>query len=327
MPKISVIVPVYGVEKYIERCAESLFQQTLGDIEYIFIDDCTPDASIDILNDVIEKYQFRIAEKKNVVRIVKMKSNSGQAAVRRKGLQLATGDYIIHCDSDDWINTDMYRIMYDRAIQDDSDVVVCDFNYTDGFSFNRRIKACYAENKDFFLRDMLYQKVSWALWNKLVKKDCYIALASYPSSAMGEDMVITTQLILRSHKISYVCDTLYNYYFNSKSIMNIQTKEQCLGKYIQLKFNTDILLPILEKNLDRCSYKKIEHVLAYNLTIPLLPHICDREFYLIWRKEMLSHYALLFDNNVKGVFKLMYLSIFTKTYILYKCFNKMKACH
>ena len=86
MPKVSVLVPVYGVEKYIERCARSLFEQTLDDIEFIFVDDCTPDRSIEILESVIEKYRLRFAEKKYDVRIERMPTNSGQAAVRRHPL-------------------------------------------------------------------------------------------------------------------------------------------------------------------------------------------------------------------------------------------------
>ena len=81
MPKVSVIVPVYGVEKYMERCARSLFEQTLDDIEYLFIDDCTPDRSIEILQQVLEEYPHR----KPQVTIHRMEQNSGQAAVRKWG--------------------------------------------------------------------------------------------------------------------------------------------------------------------------------------------------------------------------------------------------
>ena len=83
MPKVSVLVPVYGVEKFIERCARSLFEQTLNDMEFIFVDDCTPDRSIEILKSVIEEYRLRFAEKKYEVRIERLPTNSGLAAVRK----------------------------------------------------------------------------------------------------------------------------------------------------------------------------------------------------------------------------------------------------
>ena len=82
MPKVTVIVPVYGVEKYIERCAISLFEQTLDDIEIIFVNDCTPDRSMEILDRIIEKYRFLFEEKKYIVRTESMLTNSGLPAVR-----------------------------------------------------------------------------------------------------------------------------------------------------------------------------------------------------------------------------------------------------
>ena len=99
-PKVSIIVPIYRVEEYIERCAESLFAQTFDDIEYIFVDDCSPDKSVEILQRTLEKYPHR----KRLTRIERLSSNSGQAAVRRQGIQLASGDYTVHCDSDDWMD-------------------------------------------------------------------------------------------------------------------------------------------------------------------------------------------------------------------------------
>ena len=121
MPKVSVIIPVYNVEKYIERCSENLFSQTLDDIEFIFIDDCTPDRSIEILKSVLERFPNR----KETVKILKMPKNSRQAAVRKYGMELATGDYIIHCDSDDWVDVDLYEKMYTEAVRSDADVVIC----------------------------------------------------------------------------------------------------------------------------------------------------------------------------------------------------------
>ena len=100
MPKVSVIIPVYGVEKYIEKCARSLFEQTLDDIEYLFVDDCTPDKSVDILKHILEEYPHR----KSQVVIHRMEQNSGQAVVREWGVKNAKGDFIIHCDSDDWVD-------------------------------------------------------------------------------------------------------------------------------------------------------------------------------------------------------------------------------
>lgn len=91
MPKVSIIILVYNIEKYIEKCARSLFQQTLDDLEYIFVNDCTPDNSINVIQDVLKDYPSR----KNQVKIVNLEINSGQAAARKRGVLEATGEFVI----------------------------------------------------------------------------------------------------------------------------------------------------------------------------------------------------------------------------------------
>ena len=104
-PKISVIILVYQTESYIKRCAKSLFEQTLNEIEYIFVNDCTKDKSIERLKEVVKDYPQR----EPYVKILNLEQNRGQAFARQYGIKHATGDYIIHCDSDDWITPDMYE--------------------------------------------------------------------------------------------------------------------------------------------------------------------------------------------------------------------------
>lgn len=111
-PKVSVIIPVYGVERYIEQCARSLFSQTMRDgIEYIFVDDCSPDKSIEILEDILREYPHREPQ----VKIIRHTENQGIGGTRRTGVKNATGEYIIHCDSDDWVEPDMYEMLYGKA--------------------------------------------------------------------------------------------------------------------------------------------------------------------------------------------------------------------
>ena len=111
MPKVSVVVPVYNVCLYIERCARSLFEQTIDSIEYIFVNDCTQDESIDILKRVIEDYPNR----KDQIQIIENRKNRGLWYSRKVGMKLATGDYVIVCDSDDWLDLNAYELMYEQA--------------------------------------------------------------------------------------------------------------------------------------------------------------------------------------------------------------------
>ena len=153
-PKISVIVPVYGVEKYIERCARSLFEQTLEDIEYIFVDDCTPDNSISILCKVLSDYPNR----KKQVKILHHEKNKGLAQARQTGLKIASGEYIAHCDSDDWVDKDLYEIAHNKAKSESLDVVVYEGERTNGQDGVKISSACY-HSIDKCLTSMMHRKM------------------------------------------------------------------------------------------------------------------------------------------------------------------------
>ena len=118
-PKLSVIIPVYKAEKFIERCCVSLFEQTLDNIEYIFVDDCSPDNSVNKIREIVARYP----EREPMVKILSHSPNRGVSFSRQQGLEAATGEFVIHCDSDDWVDQDMYESAYKAAIDNDADVV------------------------------------------------------------------------------------------------------------------------------------------------------------------------------------------------------------
>lgn len=235
MPKISIIIPVYKVEKYIERCARSLFEQTLDDIEYLFIDDCSPDKSIEVLKDILDEYPHR----KSQTIIHRMERNKGQAAVRYWGVKNATGDYLIHCDSDDWVELDMYRSLYEEAILTNADIVICDYYESDGI-VNRLKHYDYSEDKECLINDLLFLRGSWALWNKLIRRNLYNNI-KFPLFNMGEDMSIVFQLIQKSSKIVAINKPLYYYYYNTESISNQKSIKNSIQRFIQACENTKIV--------------------------------------------------------------------------------------
>lgn len=241
--KVSIVVPVYGVEKYIEKCARSLFEQNLSDLEYLFIDDCSPDNSVSVLRSVLEDYPLR----KKQVMIYKMERNSGQAAVRTWGVLHATGDFIAHCDSDDWVEPDYCSAMYEKAISENADAVICDYVTTDGEKIIKRVNGCRTTDKNQLINRMLFQSDPWSLWNKLFRRTaCYREDLVFPKGNMGEDMVMTFQLVLNAQKISYIEKPLYNYFFNPASITKTMQDEKLLNNYNQLKANSDLLLHVFE---------------------------------------------------------------------------------
>ena len=274
MPKVSVIIPIYGVEKYIERCADSLFAQTLSDMEFIFVDDCTPDSSMELLNRKIEKNRLRFAEMHWQVRIVKMPTNSGLPAVRRHGIQLATGDFVIHCDSDDWPEKDMYETLYTKAIEGKYDIVFCDY-----YRSTENHRNAVSEAK--YLNAVL---LTGPVWNKLVKRNiCENMHILYPSGNKGEDGVLMVQYSYYSNSKAYVQRPLYNYYVNSESITQEKSPEKKLRNLEQEKANTDIRIAFLKQHHDTERFEKEIALWKYTTRMNLLSLMKDRRYYNIWR--------------------------------------------
>lgn len=246
MPKVTVIVPIYGVEKYIERCANSLFAQTLSDMEFIFIDDCTPDKSVEILERCIEKNRPREAGMNWSVRIVRMPANGGLPAVRRHGIQLATGEFIAHCDSDDWVEPDMYQVLYETAVRNNYDAVVCGY-YFNSEKMQLEKSDRIAPEKSEYLKGLVVKTNISAVWNKLCKRSLYKEDFIYPKGNMGEDLVITIQTVYNATRVGYVDKCLYHYFYNESSITNVIDKEKILKRTEQSIDNGNLIATFLEK--------------------------------------------------------------------------------
>ncbi len=292
MSKVSVIIPVYGVEKYIERCARSLFEQTLDDIEYLFIDDCTPDNSIGVLKSVLEKYPHR----KSQVIIHRMEKNSGQAAVREWGMRNAIGEFVTHCDSDDWVKKDMYRQMYDKAIQDNADCVICDYAISDGINVLNTFNGCDSIEKNDFIQKLLARKKAWSLCNKLFRRSLLDKI-NYPKGDMGEDMVITFQCLLNANTISYLPSSFYYYFQNPLSVTHTPNEEKKMKNFYQNKENLDLLIAIFkEKGLFQ-QYEKEFISLKYVVKMMLLNTSFDKEKRLIWRNTYPEICYNMFHNS------------------------------
>lgn len=250
MTKVSVIVPVYGVEKYIERCARSLFEQTLDDIEFIFVNDCTKDNSIEVLQQVILDYPAR----KSQIKILKHEVNKGLPEARKTGILAAKGEYIAHCDSDDWVDKEMYRGLYEKAIVYDADMVVCDYLEHDGSQQISYHVGCLSENQEKCVSDMMFERTAWAIWNKLFKRCVYKNVVYYPSYNMGEDMLLTIQLALNCKKIVHISNPYYFYFCNPNSIVRSSSDEAKLNKFFQFKSNVEVLLHFLDEKKQTENY-------------------------------------------------------------------------
>lgn len=205
--KVSVIIPIFNVEKFIERCATTLMKQTLREVEYIFVDDATPDNSIRILEDVIAQNPYR----REQVHIVHHSENKGLPAARNTGLALATGEYIFHCDSDDYVEPTMLEELYNAAQNNNADIVWCDWYLT--FAQNERyMKQPSYDSALAALKAMLSGAMKYNVWNKLVRRSLYTDnnIVFPEGHGMGEDMTMI-MLFVHTHNVTYLPKAFYHY--------------------------------------------------------------------------------------------------------------------
>lgn len=208
-PLVSVLVPVYGVEKYIERCARSIFEQTYQNLEIIFVNDCTPDHSIDVLATVIEDY----VERKNQTMIIQHDTNRGLAGARQTALNNSKGDYILTVDSDDWIERDMIEKLVAPLSIQNVDIVYC--NYMIEYQHTQRKSrdiSCSTPNE--YLFNILTGKLHSGTCVKLIKKSLFTQnnITYINGVNMLEDMSIVFRLLIYAKKLYYVPEYLYHYF-------------------------------------------------------------------------------------------------------------------
>ena len=242
-PAVSVIIPVYKAEAYIERCARSLFGQTLKDMEFVFIDDASPDRSVEVLRNVLEEYPAR----KGQVRIISLEKNSGVAAVRARGLREITGDYFIYCDSDDYVDEDAYEEMLRMAWESGADVVVCDliWEYKETFEV---ASGAISLSPAGMIDDMLRYKVSGATWNKMFSSKLLQTSQQplrYSSYGFGEDLVMCLQLIDRARVIAHYSVPCYHYVQTEASITRETSDVLQARKFQSMRDNLGLLSDVL----------------------------------------------------------------------------------
>lgn len=249
MPKISVIVPIYNVEKYLEKCINSLLSQTLEDIQIILVNDGSKDNS----GNIAKEY-----EKNNKDRVIYVeKENGGLSDARNYGLKYATGDFIAFLDSDDYIEKNAYEKMYNKAIEENADYVECDFLWE--FPNKIRVDKQYPyKNK----KEML-SFVRVVAWNKLIKRQLITDNnLEFPKGLRYEDVEFTYKLIPFINKFAYVDKPFIHYVQRKGSIANVQNERTA-----EIFTVLDNVIEFYKKNN---IYEKYRDELEYNYARYLL---------------------------------------------------------
>ena len=202
--KVSVIIPVYKVEPYIERCVRSLMEQSFTDMEFIFVDDGSPDGSMDVVRRVCSEY-------KRNVRILVHPENRGLPAARNTGLAACSGEWILNVDSDDWLEPTTVEHLYDAAIKADADMAYCDY-YLDFGSSRRRLGNPSFQDGETMVREGYFGGTAkYNVWNKLVKASLFKGVSFPEGHAMGEDMTMIP-VTARAARVVYVQEALYHWF-------------------------------------------------------------------------------------------------------------------
>ena len=226
---ISLIIPVYGVEKYIAEFADSVFGQSYPYLQFIFVNDGTKDSSIDILNDLIENKYAHLRDRIVIVD----KANGGLPAARATGIEYATGDYVYHVDPDDWLTPDSLVKVAAKARETQADIVY--FNYAKEYSNRSSIKreGLYTGNdKAEYIRDMYNHRAFGTFCNKCIKSSLYREHVIYsPEYQYAEDCYVTVQLVGYSSVIERLDEVVYHYRKNNPASITRQNRKRRKKEY------------------------------------------------------------------------------------------------
>jgi glycosyltransferase involved in cell wall biosynthesis len=222
MPLISIIVPIYNVEKYLHKCINSILLQTFSNFECILVDDHSSDSSSEICDE--------FAKRDTRIKIIHNSQNKGCPQSRKTGFDTTIGDYILFIDSDDWIEENMLETLYKKATNEDLDIVYCGL-FINTENKQEKYDNPFLENKIEMIKQIVvWGKFTPSVCNKLIKREIYQKII-FPYTNYGEDRQITIQAIHYSKRIGFVREVLYHYRRNNNSL--------CLNKDTVLQRYTD----------------------------------------------------------------------------------------
>lgn len=251
--KVSVVIPVYRTEQYIARCLESAFGQSLREVEFILVNDCTPDCSMVIVDKLVSAFPERIGD----IRIVNHSCNSGAAVARNSGLDAASGEYVIFLDSDDYVELSMLEDMYDLACEKGADVIIADYyiNYP-----GRQLYCCQSapERGRMCAEWILSGRLHSSMCNKLVKRMLYMdhGISFTEGVDMWEDMSVMPRICFFADQVAYLPRAYLHYVqynivsytsnINDKAIDDIRQVVRILDDFFSSQIcKNEFVLPLI----------------------------------------------------------------------------------
>lgn len=306
--KLSIIVPVYGVEKYIDKCLNSLVKQSLKEIEIIVVNDGTKDNSQKIIDKYVKKYPDKIKSY--------IKENGGQGSARNYGLKKATGEYIGYVDSDDFVEKDMYKKLYNKAKENNYDIVVCgNYNVSEDYQ-NKNIDA-FINNYNTDLENIFFGKM--AVWNKIYKRDILIKnKLEFKEKVWYEDLAFTLKAIMNSNTFAFIDEPLYDYLIREGSTMNnsnVQRNLEILDAF-------DDILSYIKHNKKEEYFDKVEFLAIDHIYISAIVRILKANADNKIKKETVNELICYMNKNFPNYKNNKYINTLSRNRkIIYKLIN------
>ena len=225
MYKVSILVPIFNVEKYIERCARSLFEQTYEDLEFIFVDDCSPDGSVTVLRDIVKEYPNRAQQ----VSIIRHEYNRGIAASRNSAIEHAIGEYFCIVDSDDWMEKDAISLFVEKQTSANADIVYGNalMHTPEGVSVLKE-----REYKDKHEMMLYYSRFTpcytMVLWRRLIRASLFRdhGIRAIDGLNYSEDKHLLAKLAYYAKRVSHLDAVVYHYNrMNEQSLVAAASKD------------------------------------------------------------------------------------------------------
>ena len=274
-PKISIIVPVYNVEKYLNKCLDCLVKQTYSNLEIIIVNDCSSDDSERIIKEYEKQY--------NNIIYIKNENNKGLSFSRNIGLKSATGEYIGYIDSDDYVPYNYYESLINTSLTENADIVVCDINviYENDNVSNRTICG----SKDNKRIDFINNGLAASACNKLFKKK---NLEQYEFSVgkINEDIAVVIPAIINAKKVVYNEEVLYNYVQRENSIQNTSVSEKRFDIFYGVE-------QTLNRIKDCKNYDEYKDVIVFQQLTMLYIYVLPKEKSLLKRAKLFRKFNKL----------------------------------
>ena len=306
--KVSIIVPVYGVEKYIDKCLDSLVKQSLKEIEIIVVNDGSKDNSQAIIDEYVKKYPEKVKSY--------IKKNGGQGSARNYGLKKASGEYIGYVDSDDFIEMDMYEKLYTKAKENNFDIVVCG-NYCVNEDYSSKNIDTFVVKYNTDLENIIFGKM--AVWNKIYKRDILVDnKLEFKEKVWYEDLAFTLKAIMNANTFTFVNEPLYDYLIREGSTMNNSNVE----KNLEILDAFDDILSYINYNkkeqyLTQIEFLAIEHIYISTI-VRILRTNADKNV----KKETINKLIIYMCKNFPNYKNNKYISTLPKNRkIIYKLLN------